>query len=561
VQAQATVAANFIQKAVEQDLASGRCTQVVTGFAVEPDGYLHLGHAKAIALSFELAQRWGGVCHLRMDDTNPVSANPEFESAIRRDMAWLGYDWGGRESHALDHFEKLYELALQLIQAGKAYVCDLSPEEMRAYRGSLSEPGRNSPYRNRSAEENRELLRRMRAGEFADHSRTLRAKIDMASPNLNLRDPALYRVRRLPDPRPAEKGSIYPMHDFAHMLCDALEGITHSLTTLEFENHRPLYDWLWEHLSLPRRPQQLSFSRLRLQRTLLRKRACRELIAAGVVEGWDDPRLPTLAGLRRRGCPPEALRDFCQRVGVTRSQVWTELAYLEQCLREHLNVQARRAMAVLQPLKVVLSNYPEGSWEELELADFPEDVGLPGTRRAPFGRELYIEQADFREDAPEKYRRLVPGGEVRLRRAYIIRCQDVVRDLEGRVVELRCTYDPSSRSGTDAPRRVGTIHWVEASTSIGADVRLYNPLFAVDQPEGLQDCEILAHVNPESRVLLTGARLERSLAEAEVGQRFQFERQGYFVKDQDSTSERAVFNRIVPLKDRWAKQASKSGGI
>ncbi len=550
---------NFIRQIVQEDIQSGKHKTVVTRFPPEPNGYLHIGHAKSIWLNFSLAQSFGGVCHLRMDDTNPLKEDKEYVDAIMRDVRWLGYDWGDKEFHAADYFQQFYDFAVQLVKAGKAYVCDLSAEQVREYRGTLTEPGRNSPNRDRSVEENLDLLERMRAGEFADGSRTLRAKIDMASPNINLRDPAIYRIRKAHHHRAGDAWSIYPMYDYAHCISDSLEGITHSICTLEFENHRPLYDWFLDTLGLPCHPQQIEFSKLKLHYTMLGKRKLREMVMTGVVSGWDDPRMPTIAGIRRRGYTPEAIRDLCEKVGVTKSEVWTELSYLAECVRTDLNTKAKRVMGVLRPLKVVLTNYPEGQLEELEAPYFPEDVGLPGSRMVPFGRELYIDSEDFMEDPPKKYFRLQPGGEVRLRRAYIIKCEEVVKDDQGNIIELRCTYDAETRSGGggEARKVKGTIHWVEATTSQEAEVRLYDSLFTVEQPDNVKDVDYRELINPESLITLPRARLERSLSEAQVGERFQFERQGFFIKDQDSTPERAVYNRIVPLKDGWAKVLKK----
>lgn len=550
---------NFIRQIVEEDIQSGKHKTVVTRFPPEPNGYLHIGHAKSIWLNFSLAQSFGGVCHLRMDDTNPLKEDKEYVDAIMRDVRWLGYDWGDKEFHAADYFQQFYDFAVQLVKGGLAYVCDLSADEVREYRGTLTEPGRNSPNRGRSIEENLDLLERMRKGEFADGSRTLRAKIDMASPNINLRDPAIYRIRKAHHHRAGDAWSIYPMYDYAHCISDSLEGITHSICTLEFENHRPLYDWFLEALGLPCHPQQIEFSKLKLHYTMLGKRKLREMVMTHVVQGWDDPRMPTIAGIRRRGYTPEAIRDLCEKVGVTKSEVWTELSYLSECVRADLNTKAKRVMGVLRPLKVVLTNYPEGQLEELEAPYFPEDVGLPGSRMVPFGRELYIEQEDFMEDPPKKYFRLQPGGEVRLRRAYIIKCEEVVKDDQGNVIEVRCSYDPETKSGGggEARKVKGTVHWVEATTSLEAEVRLYDALFTVEQPDNVKDQDYRELINPESLITLPKARLERSLAEAQVGDRYQFERQGFFIKDQDSTPERAVYNRIVPLKDGWAKVLKK----
>jgi len=559
MQTETAPTANFIRQIVEEDIQSGKHKTVVTRFPPEPNGYLHIGHAKSIWLNFSLAQSFGGVCHLRMDDTNPLKEDAEYVESIKRDVLWLGFDWGDKEYHAADYFQEFYDCAVQLIKLGKAYVCDLTAEEVREYRGTLTEPGRPSPNRNRSVDENLELLSRMKQGEFADGSRTVRAKIDMASPNINLRDPAIYRIRKAHHHRAGDAWCIYPMYDYAHCISDSIEGITHSICTLEFENHRPLYDWFLDTLEMPVHPQQIEFSKLKLQYTMLGKRKLREMVESGLMSGWDDPRMPTIAGIRRRGYTPESIRDLCEKVGVTKNEVWTELSYLSECVRDDLNTKAHRVMGVLRPLKIVLTNYPEGQLEELEAAYFPDDVGLPGSRQVPFGRELYIEQEDFMEEPPKKYFRLQPGGEVRLRRAYIIRCEEVVKDAEGNVVEVRCTYDPDSKSGGPGEHRKvkGTIHWVEASTSVPAEVRLYEELFTVEQPDNIKEGDYRDFINPNSVVVLAEARLERSLSQSRVGERFQFERNGYFIKDLDSTAEKAVFNRIVPLKDGWAKVMQK----
>lgn len=549
--------ANFIRQIIENDLATGKHRQIVTRFPPEPNGYLHIGHCKSICLNFGLAKDFNGICHLRMDDTNPLKEDVEYVESIKNDIRWLGFDWGDKEFHAADYFQQLYDYAVEFIKMGKAYVCDLSAEEVRQTRGTLTEPGQNSPYRDRSVEENLDLFQRMRNGEFADGSRTLRAKIDMASPNINLRDPAMYRIRKTHHHRVGDAWCIYPMYDYAHCLSDSIEGITHSLCTLEFENHRPLYDWYIDQLGLKCHPQQIEFSKLRIQYTLLGKRKLVDMVKRGVVSGWDDPRMPTIAALRRRGYTPEALREFCEKVGVTKNEVWNELSYLEECVRADLNTKAKRVMGVLRPIKVVLTNYPEDQTEELEAPYFPEDVGLPGSRMVKFGRELYIEQEDFMEDPPKKYFRLMPGGEVRLRRAYIIKCEEVIKDAAGNITELRCTYDPETRSGGGSERKVkGTIHWVHAPSAIHAEVRLYDRMWTVEQPDSAGD-NYEEVMNPESLIVLPDARVESSVASAEVGERFQFERQGFFIKDQDSTPEKAVFNRIVSLKDGWAKIMKK----
>lgn len=552
------VSTNFIRQIIEEDLKSGKVRQVVTRFPPEPNGYLHVGHAKSICLNFGLARDFGGVCHLRMDDTNPLKEDAEYVEAIKRDVSWLGFEWGDREFHAADYFPQIYEYATELVKMGKAYVCDLSPEEVRRTRGTLTGPGTHSPYRERSPEENLDLLQRMKAGEFPDGARTLRAKIDMASPNINLRDPAMYRIRKVAHHRAGDAWCIYPMYDFAHCISDSLEGITHSICTLEFENHRPLYDWYLSTLGLACHPQQIEFSRLNLQSTVMSKRKLNELVQLKLVSGWDDPRMPTIAGMRRRGYTPEALRDFCEKIGVTKGEVWSELSYLEECLRMDLNARAPRVMGVLRPLKVVITNFPENQVDELDAPYFPEEIGKPGSRKVPFSRELYIEQDDFMEDPPKKYFRLQPGGEVRLRRAYIIRCDEVIHDDQGRVVELRCSYDPETRSGQGAARKVkGTIHWVSAAHSLPAEVRLYDRLFTVDQPDSVKDRDYKELIHPQSLVILSGAQLEPSLRNCPVGDRYQFERQGFFIKDQDSTPQLPIFNRIVSLKDGWAKVLKK----
>ncbi|MGQ9780076.1 MAG: glutamine--tRNA ligase/YqeY domain fusion protein [Bacillota bacterium] len=550
--------ANFIEEIIEEDLRTGRCARRIhTRFPPEPNGYLHIGHAKAICLNFGLAAKYGGLCNLRFDDTNPSKEDPEYVEAIKEDVRWLGFDWEDRLYYASDYFEQLYEFAVQLIKAGKAYVCDLSPEEIKEYRGTLTEPGRESPYRNRSVEENLDLFARMRAGEFPDGSRVLRAKIDMASPNLNLRDPVIYRILRVPHHRTGQKWCIYPMYDFAHPLSDALEGITHSLCTLEFEDHRPLYDWFLEALGIENPPRQIEFARLNLSYTVMTKRKLLQLVKEGHVRGWDDPRMPTISGLRRRGYTPEAIRDFCERIGVAKANSIVDIALLEHCVREDLNRRAPRAMAVLRPLRVVIENYPPDQVEELVAINNPEDPSM-GTRTVPFSRVLYIERDDFREDPPPKFYRLAPGREVRLRYAYFIKCTDVIKDENGNIVELRCTYDPETRGGRapDGRRVKATIHWVSAAHAIPAEVRLYDRLFTKENPAEEED--ITACLNPKSLEILTDCRLEPSLAGAPVGARYQFERLGYFCVDPDSTPERLVFNRTVELRDSWAKIEKKS---
>ncbi len=546
---------NFIQQIIDQDLAEGRFDHVHTRFPPEPNGYLHIGHAKAIVLNFELARQYGGKCNLRMDDTNPLTESSEYVQAIQEDVRWLGYDWEDRFYYASDYFEQLYQWAVELIKKGKAYVCDLSPEEIRQYRGTLTTPGRESPWRNRSVEENLELFERMRRGEFPEGSRTLRAKIDMAHPNLNMRDPVMYRILHAKHHRTGDRWCIYPTYDWAHGQSDSIEGITHSICTLEFENHRPLYDWFLEQLGV-HHPRQIEFARLNLTYTVMSKRKLLQLVQEGHVRGWDDPRMPTLCGLRRRGYTPEAIRNFCQRVGVAKFNSTVDLALLEHCVREHLNRTAPRVMAVLRPLKVVIENFPEGEVQYLEAINNPEDP-TAGTRQVPFTRELYIEQDDFREEPPPKYYRLAPGREVRLRYAYFIKCVDVVKDPQtGQIVELRCTYDPATRGGSapDGRKVKATLHWVSAAHALPVEVRLYETLFNKPDPEEVEeDGSFLDSLNPHSLEVVPQAFFEPSVQGAAPGTRYQFERLGYFCVDPDSTSQRLVFNRTVTLKDTWAK--------
>ncbi len=543
---------HFIRDEIVRDLQAGRFREVVTRFPPEPNGYLHIGHAKAICLDFGLAREFGGRCHLRFDDTNPIKESQEYVDAIIRDVRWLGFDWGPHLYYASDYFEQLYAWAVQLIKAGKAYVDDLSPEEIREYRGTLTAPGRDSPYRNRSVEENLDLFERMRRGEFPDGARTLRARIDMASGNLNLRDPVMYRIRRATHHRTGDAWCIYPTYDWAHGQSDSIEGVTHSLCTLEYEDHRPLYDWFLSALGI-HRPRQIEFARLNLSHTVMSKRKLLALVEAGVVAGWDDPRMPTLAGLRRRGYTPEAIRDFCDRIGVAKADNLVDVALLEHCLREDLNRRAERRMAVLRPLRLVIENYPEGGVEEVEALNNPEDPAA-GTRKVPFGRVLWIEREDFREAPPPRYFRLAPGAEVRLRYAYIVRCTGVVRDPRtGEVAEVRCAYDPASRGGDARGRKVkGTIHWVSAAHAVDAEVRLYDHLFLTPRPDEEED--LRAALNPRSLEVLTGCKLEPSLAVVAPESRFQFERQGYFCADwKDHRPGRPVFNRAVGLRDSWAR--------
>ncbi len=549
---------NFIRDAVLDDVSTGRFPgTVVTRFPPEPNGYLHIGHAKAICLDFGLALELGGRCHLRFDDTNPTKESQEYVDAIMRDIRWLGFDWGPHLYHASDYFGQLYAWAVALIEAGHAYVDDLSADEIRAYRGTLTEPGRESPCRNRAVAENLDLFARMRAGEFDDGTRTLRAKIDVAHPNLNLRDPVMYRIRKTPHQRTGDRWCIYPMYDWAHGQSDSVEGVTHSLCTLEYEQHRPLYDWYLDALGIYH-PRQIEFARLNLSHTVMSKRKLLTLVEEGVVSGWDDPRMPTIAGLRRRGFTAESIRDFCDRIGVAKAENLVDVAHLEHCLREDLNRRALRRMAVLRPLRLVIENYPEGQIEQIEAVNNPEDPSA-GTRKIPFGRVLYIEQDDFRDPAPPKYYRLSPGAEVRLRYAYIVKCTGVERDASGNVVEVRCTYDPGSRGGDSKGRKVkGTIHWVPAAHAVDAEVRLYDTLFSVPRPDEADDPKSV--LNPRSLEILGDAKLEPALAGVDPESRFQFERQGYFAADwRDHTPDRPVFNRAVGLRDTWAKIEKTAG--
>jgi glutaminyl-tRNA synthetase len=542
---------DFIRDIVEGDLAKRRYSKIITRFPPEPNGYLHIGHAKSICLNFGIAQEFGGHCNLRFDDTNPAKEEQEFIDAIKRDVHWLGFDWGEHLYHASDYFEQLYTWAEFLIKAGKAYVDDQSHEEMRVNRGTLTEPGKNSPFRDRSVEENLDLFRRMRAGEFPNGARVLRAKIDMASGNINLRDPVLYRILHAHHPRTGTAWSIYPSYDFAHGQSDAIEGITHSICTLEFEDHRPLYDWFLANLPVPSHPHQYEFARLNLTYTVLSKRALTELVRGGHVSGWDDPRMPTLAGLRRRGVPPEALREFVRAIGVAKANSIVDVAMFEHAIRDVLNRTALRRMAVLRPLKVVIVNYPEGEAEELEAVNHPDDPDA-GVRRVRFGRELYIERDDFMENPPKKFFRLSPGREVRLRYAYFITCREVVKNAAGEPVELICTYDPATRGGNapDGRKVQATLHWVGAADAVPAEVRLYNPLFAKPDPDV---ANFAAELNPDSVEVLPGAKVEPVLAGDNSDAPVQFERQGYFIRDPDSKPGRLVFNRTVGLRDSWVK--------
>lgn len=551
---------NFIQTIINEDLKAGKNnSRVHTRFPPEPNGYLHIGHAKSICLNFGLAAANGGKCNLRFDDTNPSKEEVEYVDSIQADVRWLGFDWEDRMFYASDYFEPLYHFALQLIEQGKAYVCDLSAEEIRQYRGTLTEPGKDSPYRERSIEENLDLFKRMKAGEFPDGSRVLRAKIDMSSPNLNMRDPVLYRIQNSHHHRTGDKWCIYPMYDYAHPLSDALESITHSVCTLEFSDHRPLYDWAIDNVDYGYekygRPQQIEFARLNLTYTVMSKRKLRALVEQNHVRGWDDPRMPTISGLRRRGYTPESIRDFCDRIGVARRNSMVDIALLEHCIREDLNLNAMRIMAVLKPLKVVITNYPEDQTEWLETENNPENPAM-GTRLLPFSREIYIEQDDFMEDPPKKFFRLRPGGEVRLKSAYIISLHEVIKDETGAIVELHCQYDPDSKSGgATAGRKVkGTLHWVSAAHAVPAEVRLYEHLFTRENPdEDEEGKSFVDYLNPDSMQILTSCMVEPSGADLQGESRYQFLRQGYFCLDPDSKPGKPVFNRIVGLRDSWSK--------
>lgn len=551
------VYSSFIDDSVREDLKNERYKSILTRFPPEPNGYLHIGHAKAICIDFGIAGRFGGKCNFRFDDTNPVKEDTEYVDSILGDVHWLGFDWEDRLYFASDYFPKLYEYAEEFILNGKAYVCDLSMDEIREYRGTLTEPGKESPYRNRSSEENLNLFRRMKAGEFEDGSKVLRAKIDMASPNLNMRDPVIYRIRRAHHHRTGDDWCIYPMYDFQHPLSDAIEGISHSLCSLEYEDHRPLYNWFVENASVSAKPRQIEFARLNLSYTVMSKRKLLELVKNNYVNGWDDPRMPTLSGLRRKGYTPESIRDFCDRIGVAKTDSMVDIALLEHCIREDLNKKASRVMAVLRPLKVIIDNYPEGLVEEFEAENNPEDPSA-GTRKIPFSRELFIEEDDFMENPPKGYFRMVPGGEVRLKHAYIIKCERVVKDEQtGKVTELHCTYDPQTRGGNapEGKKIKGTLQWVSAQHSLEAEVRLYEQLFTAQNPDDARengdykDC-----LNPDSLKVLNGCRVEPGLGLAEAGSKYQFLRTGYFCSDiVDSKPGKLVFNRVVSLKDSWAK--------
>jgi glutaminyl-tRNA synthetase len=543
---------NFIRQIIESDLASGKHSKIATRFPPEPNGYLHIGHAKSIVLNFSIAEDYEGICNLRFDDTNPQKEEEEFVEAIKKDVEWLGYHWDNLY-FASDYFEQLYGYAVELIENGLAYVCELTPEEMRAYRGTLTEPGKESPYRNRSVEENLDLFHRMRDGEFPDGSRVLRAKIDMASPNMNMRDPVLYRIRSgLIHHQTGDAWCLYPMYDFTHPISDAIEGITHSLCTLEFEDHRPLYDWCLDNISIGCHPRQIEFARLNLQYTVMSKRKLTQLVTDKLVDGWDDPRMPTIAGLRRRGYTPASIREFARRIGVTKADNSIEMGVLESCIREDLDANAERRMAVIDPLKITISNWPEGHSEELTASNHPKNESM-GTRTIHMTREVYIDREDFREEANRKYKRLVLGDEVRLRNSYVIRADEVVRDVNGEISELRCSYDPDTLGVNPPDRKVrGVIHWVSAESGVPAEVRLYDRLFNHPAPDADREVEHWKeHINPESLVVRE-AFVEPMLAAAEPGERFQFEREGYFCRDPE-VSDRLVFNRVVTLRDSWAK--------
>src|SRR5688572_24968505 len=552
---------DFIREIVADDVRSGRHGRAHTRFPPEPNGYLHIGHAKSICLNFGVAEEFAGICNLRFDDTNPTKEDTEYVDSIQEDVRWLGFDWAERMYYASDYFEQMYAFAEQLIRGGHAYVDSLTADEIREYRGTLTEPGRNSPYRDRSAAESLDLFRRMRAGEFADGAHVLRALIDMASPNINMRDPTLYRIRHATHHRTGDAWCIYPTYDYAHPISDAIEGTTHSLCTLEFEDHRPLYDWVVDNIqqetAFRSRPRQIEFARLNLNYTVMSKRKLLALVEQNLVSGWDDPRMPTIAGIRRRGYTPEAVRDFCARIGVAKKENVVDVALLEHTVREDLNRRARRALAIVRPLRAVIENYPEDREEYVEAVNNPEDPAA-GTRRLPFSREVYLERDDFMEDPPKKFFRLSPGSEVRLRHAYILKCERVVKDASGKVTELRCTYDPDSLSGPTATRRVkGTIHWVSARHAVSAEVRLYDRLFRSPDP-GESGRDPLSDLNPDSLERLLDCKVEPALAVAEPGERFQFERLGYFCVDPDSRSGTPVFNRTVTLKDSWARISART---
>lgn len=553
---------NFIREMIKEDIKTNRWGgKVITRFPPEPNGHLHIGHAKAICIDFGMAKEFGGECHLRYDDTNPAKEEQEYVEAIEYDVKWLGFDWGEHLYYASSYFDQMYEWAIQMIKAGKAYVDDLSAEKIREYRGTLTEPGINSPYRNRSVEENLDLFERMKNGEFPDGSKILRAKIDMSSPNMNMRDPVMYRIMHAPHHRTGTKWKIYPMYDWAHGLEDSIEGVTHSLCSLEYEDHRPLYDWFLDQLGI-HHPQQIEFARLNLTYTVMSKRKLLELVKNGHVSGWDDPRMPTIAGLRRKGYTPESIRNFCERIGVAKRDSIVDIALLEHCLREDLNKRANRVMAVLNPIKVIITNYPDGQTEDLDAINNPEDPNA-GIRKVPFSKELYIERDDFMEEPPKKFFRLAPGREVRLRYAYFITCVNVVKDPEtGEIKELHCTYDPQTKGGSapDGRSPKATIHWVSAPHSVNAEVRIYENLFSKEDPDDAPDGNFISNINPNSIQVKSNCKLEPSLSKAKPGDRFQFERLGYFCVDTDSTENKLIFNRTVTLKDEWAKIAKREKG-
>ena len=551
------MASNFVHNAIDEDLKEGKYTEGIhTRFPPEPNGYLHIGHAKSICLNFGTAQKYNGLCNLRFDDTNPTKEDVEYVDSIQEDVKWLGFTWKDRKYYASDYFEKLYDYAVELIKRGKAYVDDLTADEIREYRGNLTEAGKESPYRNRSVEENLDLFTRMKNGEFADGERVLRAKIDMASPNITMRDPVIYRIAHISHHRTGDAWCIYPMYDFAHPLSDAIEGITHSICTLEFEDHRPLYDWLLDSLGFDvnTRPRQIEFARLNITKMVMSKRKLRQLVEGGYVSGWDDPRMPTISGLRRRGYTAAAIRDFCERIGVAKANSLVDVAMLEHCVREDLNAHANRIMAVLDPIKVVITNYPEDKTEMLACENLPN---TDAKHYMPFSREIYIEREDFMEEAPKKFFRLKPEGEVRLKNAYIIKCEEVIKDEQGNIVELHCSYDPDSKTGgKTAGRKIkGTIHWVNASTALDAQVRLYD--YLLNDEEGAVNGDFIASLNPNSLVVLDNCKVEPSVKWAAPGTKFQFLRQGYFCVDKDSTMDNLVFNRVVGLRDTWSKVAKK----
>ena len=549
------VVSNFIRDMIKDDMKTGKWGgKVITRFPPEPNGYLHIGHAKAICIDFGMAREFGGQCHLRFDDTNPSKEEDEYINSIKRDVSWLGFDWGQHLYYASDYFDKMYEYAVRLVKAGKAYVDDLTAEQIREYRGTLTEPGKESPYRNRSVDENMELFEGMRDGKFAEGTRVLRAKIDMSHPNMNMRDPVMYRIMNALHHRTGDKWKIYPMYDWAHGLEDSIEGITHSLCTLEFADHRPLYDWFLDQLPDIHQPQQTEFARLNLSYTVMSKRKLLQLVKEGHVSGWDDPRMPTISGLRRRGYTPESIRNFAERIGVAKRDSMVDLALLEFCLREDLNKICKRVMAVLNPLKVVIENYPEGQVEELDAINNPEDESM-GTRKVPFSKVIYIERDDFMEDPPKKFFRLSPDKEVRLRYAYFITCKEVIKDAAGNITELRCVYDPQTRGGSSPDGRSpkATIHWVSSQHAISAEVRIYESLFTEENPNSAESGNFLDNVNPESLKIINDCKLEPSLSNAQPGEKYQFERLAYFCVDQDSLPDKLIFNRTVTLKDTWAR--------